>query len=65
MRFVVKLIVYFEYISSYLLSYNLFNVTCDLFYPFDIDRYLLSVKINNEDMIIPEIAALKHIILPR
>lgn len=62
---VVNLIVYLEYLYNYLLSYSLFNVTCDLFYPFDIDKYLLKVNINNDDMMIPEIAALKHITLPK
>ncbi len=35
---VVKFMVYCEYFSSNLRSYSRLSVTCDLFYPVDIDR---------------------------
>jgi len=55
--FVVKFIVYFECCYNNFLNYNLFNVTCDSFSLIDIDKYRLNVNINNDDIIIPDIAA--------
>lgn len=61
----VKFIVSCEYFSSNLRSYSLLRVTCDLFSPVDIDRYRLSVSMRKDEMMIPDIAAVKLITLPR
>lgn len=64
-NFVVKFIVYLAYFSSSFLNYNLFKVTWLLFSPFDMERYRLNVRIKREEMIIPDMAAVKLMILPR